>query len=50
MNTKMKLFGALLALVFVTGLLASCGDPRKNCNHPQHGMYMKQKMMKNRGF
>lgn len=37
--------------VFFVGLITSCaGDPRKNCNHPQHGQYMKEKMAKKRGF
>ncbi|MEM0999730.1 MAG: hypothetical protein AAGN35_21910 [Bacteroidota bacterium] len=36
---------------FVFGLVSSCaGDPRKNCNHPQHGQYMSEKMKKKRGF
>jgi hypothetical protein len=32
-------------------LFASCaGDPRKNCNHPQHGQYMSQKLAKKHGL
>ncbi|MEZ4825720.1 MAG: hypothetical protein R3C61_05405 [Bacteroidia bacterium] len=34
--------------------LSSCrilrGDPRKNCNHPQHGQYMLEKRKKSTGF
>jgi hypothetical protein len=36
---------------FLFGLLSSCaGDPRKNCNHPDHGRYMSEKMSKKRGI
>lgn len=39
------------ALLILGAALSSCaGDPRKNCNHPQHGQYMKEKMSKSRGF
>ena len=43
-----KKISLLLIFAFVAGLaLSSCrilmGDPRKNCNHPQHGQYMKEK-------
>ena len=49
MNRKRKLFLAL-ALVFVTGILLSSCDPRKNCNHPEHGKYMQEKISKKRGI
>lgn len=45
----------LLILAFLSGMtLSSCrilrGDPRKNCNHPQHGQYMLEKRKKSTGF
>jgi len=40
-----------LSAAFLMALVSSCAsDPRKNCNHPQHGQYMKEKMAKKRGF
>ncbi|MDX1909585.1 MAG: hypothetical protein SF053_21275 [Bacteroidia bacterium] len=43
----------MMALVLVLGL-SSCralrGDPRKNCNHPDHGNYMREQRMKKTGF
>ncbi|MEO0897115.1 MAG: hypothetical protein AAFY71_11995 [Bacteroidota bacterium] len=46
-----KSFILLLIVVFVGGIfLSSCrmlkGDPRKNCNHPKHGQYMREVQMK----
>lgn len=47
---------ALVALLALGGsmLLSSCailrGDPRKNCNHPQHGQYMLEQHKKRTGF
>jgi hypothetical protein len=39
---------SLIALVSSLSL-SSCrvlrGDPRKNCNHPEHGDYMREKQM-----
>lgn len=47
---KQALFLALAGFFFF-GLLVSCGgDPRKNCNHPDHGKYMQEKRMKKSGF
>lgn len=44
----------LLGLLLLALGLSSCkilrGDPRKNCNHPKHGQYMKEKQMKRTGF
>lgn len=44
----------LVLMVGATLLLSSCrvlkGDPRKNCNHPQHGVYMKEQFQKKTGF
>lgn len=45
----------ILTLLTVFALsLSSCrmlmGDPRKNCNHPEHGAYMKEKFMKKNGL
>lgn len=41
----------LLMLSFSAAILSSCAaDPRKNCNHPQHGQYMNEKIMKKRGI
>ncbi|MFK7970557.1 MAG: hypothetical protein AB8F95_09325 [Bacteroidia bacterium] len=45
----------ILILLFITALaFSSCkmfkGDPRKNCNHPEHGKYMQQKRMKKAGL
>ena len=42
---------SLLALCLMASFtLSSCkmlkGDPRKNCNHPKHGIYMQEKQMK----
>jgi len=41
----------LFLLLFVAAMtLSACamlrGDPRKNCNHPDHGEYMMQKRQK----
>ncbi|MEM7659214.1 MAG: hypothetical protein AAF399_24045 [Bacteroidota bacterium] len=45
----------LFILAFAASLLlSSCrvfmGDPRKNCNHPDHGKYMKEQSFKRTGF
>jgi hypothetical protein len=44
---------ALLALCSLL-LFSSCrmlmGDPRKNCNHPQHGNYMREQHQKKTGI
>jgi hypothetical protein len=36
--------------VLVSFTLSSCkilrGDPRRNCNHPEHGDYMREKQVK----
>jgi hypothetical protein len=45
---------ALLLMLLVGSLLSSCrilkGDPRKNCNHPEHGKYMMEQHQKKTGF
>ena len=39
------------ALLVLLASLGSCaGDPRKNCNHPQHGAWAKEQSMKKHGF
>jgi hypothetical protein len=41
----------LLAGAMLMGTVASCaGDPRKNCNHPQHGAYMREQQKKKMRF
>lgn len=41
----------LLLVAFACILMQGCaGDPRKNCNHPQHGQYMSEKLNKKRGI
>ncbi|MFN8397985.1 MAG: hypothetical protein U0176_25435 [Bacteroidia bacterium] len=41
----------LLTGAMVLGIVSSCaGDPRKNCNHPQHGSYMREMQKKRTGF
>jgi hypothetical protein len=49
MKTKYTLL-ALVGFMFAGLVLSSCGDPRKNCNHPDHGRYMNEKLMKKRGM
>ena len=48
-----------LALLLIMGLtMPSCakvkklvlGDPRKNCNHPKHGDWVREKRMKKHGY
>ena len=44
-----------LVLLFISAMaFSSCkllkGDPRKNCNHPDHGKYQQEKRMKKMGF
>ena len=41
---------ALLGSVVLSSCAALRGDPRRNCNHPDHGKYMQEKRMKNSGF
>ncbi|MEM6261784.1 MAG: hypothetical protein AAGI38_04705 [Bacteroidota bacterium] len=50
----MKKFVKLVLLLFTLSMvLSSCkmlkGDPRKNCNHPDHGKYMMEKRRKKMG-
>lgn len=40
----------ILGLVFLVGMMTSCVDPRKNCNHPDHGKYMQERINKRRGI
>jgi hypothetical protein len=48
---KLRLLLIPAALVVLLSTLASCAsDPRKNCNHPQHGAYMKEQRIKKHGF
>jgi len=49
MNRKRSIFLALV-LTFTVGILLSSCDPRKNCNHPEHGKYMQEKISKKRGL
>ncbi len=50
MNWK-KHIALLTAGLLVFGMVASsCADPRKNCNHPDHGKYMSEKLSKKRGL
>lgn len=37
---------ALMGSLTLTSCRALRGDPRKNCNHPEHGDYMREKQMK----
>jgi len=46
MNIRKKFF-VMLVLV---GVLFSCADPRKNCNHPKHAEYVKEKQLKKQGI
>lgn len=42
-----KLRTVLLTLMVIGGMmLQGCPDPRKNCNHPKHSEYVKEKMEK----
>ncbi|MEL7341111.1 MAG: hypothetical protein AAGM67_11535 [Bacteroidota bacterium] len=55
MKQYRRFLASLMILAFVGGLsFSSCkalrGDPRKNCNHPKHGEYMKEQQMKRTGF
>ncbi len=49
MKTK-KFFSFALVAAFVLGILLTSCDPRKNCNHPDHGRYMQEKIAKKRGL
>lgn len=50
MNWKRNIL-LLLAAAMVGGIISACaGDPRKNCNHPQHGQYMMEQHKKKTGF
>jgi len=55
MRKRLRSF-AILALLALGGsmMLSACailrGDPRKNCNHPQHGQYMLEQHKKRTGF
>ncbi|MCB9233025.1 MAG: hypothetical protein H6581_15315 [Bacteroidia bacterium] len=41
----------LLLGAFALALIStSCADPRKNCNHPQHSQWVKEKRLKKTGF
>lgn len=45
-----KRFATLCILAFTAALVLSSCDPRKNCNHPDHGRYMQEKIAKKRGI
>jgi hypothetical protein len=53
-----KLKHTFLTLVILSLLgsvvLSSCamlrGDPRRNCNHPEHGKYMQERRVKKQGL
>ncbi len=40
----------ILGLTILSGAIFSCADPRKNCNHPKHAEYVKEKQLKKQGF
>jgi ABC-type oligopeptide transport system substrate-binding subunit len=40
---------ALAGSLTLTSCKALRGDPRKNCNHPKHGDYMREQQQKNFG-
>ncbi|MEM7371216.1 MAG: hypothetical protein AAF587_21550 [Bacteroidota bacterium] len=55
MKKNQRFIALLLVLAFTASLvLSSCrmfrGDPRKNCNHPEHGKYMQTVHKKKTGF
>lgn len=53
MKHRTTRLAALLLAIFIGFALQSCflrGDPRRNCNHPQHGNYVKEQRMKKTGF
>ncbi len=39
-----------LCLTILSLAIFSCADPRKNCNHPKHAEYVKEKQLKKQGF
>jgi hypothetical protein len=39
-----------IVLFFLLIMLYSCTDPRKNCNHPKHAEYVKEKQLKKQGI
>jgi hypothetical protein len=50
MNWKRNIW-LFLTVTMLYCIVASCaGDPRKNCNHPQHGAYMMEQRKKKTGF
>ncbi|MCB0835327.1 MAG: hypothetical protein KDD63_22345 [Bacteroidetes bacterium] len=55
MKHSTKRVAILLIMAFLAGtILSSCrvfmGDPRKNCNHPEHGKYVLEKRKQKTGF
>lgn len=47
MMNKLVIFLCFILLIMS---LFSCVDPRKNCNHPKHAEYVKEKQLKKQGF
>ncbi len=48
-NKRLKTLACigLLSIMVFSGCSMLRGDPRKNCNHPDHGAYMREQQMKN---
>ncbi len=42
---------SIIICFFFIGLITfACTDPRKNCNHPKHAEYIKEKQLKKQGI
>ncbi len=41
---------SLLGSMALSSCAALRGDPRRNCNHPEHGKYMQEKRVKSQGL
>lgn len=44
--TSLLLIFSLMAPLTLTSCKVLRGDPRKNCNHPDHGDYMREQQQK----
>lgn len=40
----------ILCYILIGLSIFSCADPRKNCNHPKHAEYVKEKQLKKQGI
>lgn len=53
-SRRLSLRQSIFLLLVAGSLFSSCrilkGDPRKNCNHPEHGKYMMEQNQKRTGF